>query len=138
MTPQAFDRSLPWLGFGLMVLAIVLLSAVPAHCQDRAFTVGRAVLVSLHGSDTATTIWGHYHNPNWQEGNPMMRWIAPHNGPFVAATVAGSAGLVLVLNRAHRSHPKLTDTLTWAMVGFEAMTVVHNVRFDTRTIRRDK
>lgn len=126
---------------GRLSAAMVALSLWPgvASAQSRPdsrLKVPTAVAGAAAAADWASTYYA-LKNFELRETNPMLRSFEGSPGQLVTVGAALDAAAFSAWNvTVGRKHPRIAAAGLWAMAGFRAYLVLHNVRNTQRVSRR--
>jgi hypothetical protein len=125
-----------------LLAAVAVLSLLPglASAQEPA---NRLKLPTFAASTAAAADWAStYHalkNYNLREMNPLLQSFQDSPGRLVTVGAAIDAAAFSAWNvTVGRKHPRIAAAGLWAMAGFRAFLVIHNVRNTQRVDRRER
>ena len=120
--------------------ALLVLCLVPglASAQDNS---NRLRLPTIAASAAAAADWASTYHAlkyyNLRETNPMLQPFQSSPGQLVTMGAAIDAAAFSAWNvTVGRRHPRVAAAGLWAMAGFRAYLVVHNMRNERRVSRR--
>jgi hypothetical protein len=120
--------------------ALLVLCLVPglASAQDNS---NRLRLPTIAASAAAAADWASTYHAlkyyNLRETNPMLQSFQNSPGQLVTIGAAIDAAAFSAWNvTVGRKHPRVAAAGLWAMAGFRAYLVIHNLRNERRVSRR--
>lgn len=120
--------------------ALLVLCLVPglASAQD---TSNRLRLPTIAASAAAAADWASTYHAlkyyNLRETNPMLQTFQNSPGQLVTMGAAIDAAAFSAWNvTVGRKHPRVAAAGLWAMAGFRAYLVIHNLRNERKVSRR--
>ena len=125
-------------GWLLAALLVVCLFPGAADAQDNS---DRLRLPTLAASAAAAADWASTYHAlkyyNLRETNPLLQPFQRSPGKLVTMGAAIDAATFSVWNvTVGRKHPRVAAAGLWAMAGFRAYLVVHNLRNEQKVGRR--
>ena len=125
-------------GWLLAALLVVCLFPGAADAQDNS---DRLRLPTLAASAAAAADWASTYHAlkyyNLRETNPLLQPFQRSPGKLVTMGAAIDAATFSVWNvTVGRKHPRVAAAGLWAMAGFRAYLVVHNLRNEQKVARR--
>ena len=132
--PPLFRLTRRVAGHGLLVACVLAGAARPTQADPlRTATIAAGAAAA---ADWAST----YHALKYyqvREVNPVLRPLDRQPGAMVSAGAAIDVGLVSARNSTMgRRNPRLATAGLWAMAGFRTWLAIHNIRNESRAVRR--